>query len=347
MTTTKTDIWSSLLDSAKELHELKRELHGGYSASDEQEWESTFAVAETAVSLLRESPRFEGLEDRARSMLGHESAVPQATPDVDVRKNFDAYTVKLREDDPSLVTNIVVDAKGDIVARGQSQADEWEHSEEARAEQERLVRFANQANRAEAAQQLMSELLSRFETFGQLSDQYGSETMNELMQLQDAILNGGYVDYYDSSSRLLEVIGELPSADRWSLNVSVIDALIDAEHDPKMPEEIWLNYRRVFSGEEGSAVAIYNDIIGNNGKSENERATYLTSTAANWRVRPFEPGDLFELRSHGVKVAETKFSLDDLRYLTVADVRAAVKLGATATQDSLQSSGPGPDDTFH
>jgi hypothetical protein len=344
MTTMNTDIWSSLLDSAKELHELKRELHGGYSAKDEQEWESRFSVAETAVSLLRESPRFAGLEDRAREVLGQEPATLRARSSVeDVGHTFDAYTVKLRHDDPSIETSIVTDARGQIVARGHSQAYEWEHPEQAHAEQQRLVRFVDQANRAEAAQQFMSELLSGFETLGSIMDQYGSETMTELMYLQDAILNGGYVDYYANTSRLLEVVSELPSADRWTQNVSVVDALMDAAHDPKKPEEIWLNYRRVFSGEEGSAVVKYNDIIGSNGKTEAAREVYLASTAAGWRVRPFEPGDLFELRSHGVPVAQNRFSLEDVSYVAVADVREALKRHAAAQHEVPEPSGEGLD----
>lgn len=342
MTNTRTDIWSSLLNDARELRELKRELHGGYSADDEEAWAREFAVAEKAVSLLQESSRYAALEDRARALVAPEQGAPEAHSTARDEPTADAYTVKLRDDHPSLITNVVKNAEGKIVARGHPQSYEWEYPEDARAEQARLVEFTAQANRAEAAQEFMTELLHQFEVFGRIGDAYGQDTLIEVMYLQDAILNGTFHDYYGATSRLMEVIEQLPSAERWFKSVSVVDALMEAKHDPAKPEEIWVNYRRVFSGEEGAGVAMYNNLIDINGRHQAEYQAFMETMAAEWRLRPFEPGDLFELRSHGVLVAQNKFCRENVVYVDADDVNEALARAAVA-QSGRALTGSAPD----
>ncbi|WP_157131263.1 hypothetical protein [Burkholderia pseudomallei] len=71
------------------------------------------------------------------------------------------------------------------------------------------------------AQQFYAELMDSVDTLSSIADEHGSRTLADLMYLQNAIANGGFVDHFPSESSIGEVVKQLPSADRWMKYLSV------------------------------------------------------------------------------------------------------------------------------
>ena len=67
----------------------------------------------------------------------------------------------------------------------------------------------------EAATLFMEELLASVESLTELADMHGARTLADLVYLQQAILSGGFIDHYPGESKVLEVVKELPSHQRW------------------------------------------------------------------------------------------------------------------------------------
>jgi hypothetical protein len=57
-------------------------------------------------------------------------------------------------------------------------------------------------------------LLGSVETLGGIADAYGVDTLVDLMYLQSAILSDGFIG--DQETAIMNVVGELPSAERWA-----------------------------------------------------------------------------------------------------------------------------------
>ena len=102
-----------------------------------------------------------------------------------------------------------------------------------------------------------------------------------------------------------------------------------ASFDPNMPEEIWLNGEKMMSSTQALGV-IYNNIVGLNIEDVNEYSTYVAWVAAHWEVKPFEPGDRFEFRSHGVLIAQNRWRLDEAVAVRVTENTIRDALGRQA-----------------
>jgi hypothetical protein len=89
-----------------------------------------------------------------------------------------------------------------------------------------VVRFftieaLNLASGKQAASTFFKELLDSVESVTIIADMYGSRTLADLMYLQNAILNGGFIDHYPDESTVLEVIRSLPSGKQWSSAINM------------------------------------------------------------------------------------------------------------------------------
>lgn len=78
-----------------------------------------------------------------------------------------------------------------------------------------LEQIASALNGKAEATLFMQELLWSVETLAGIADEHGARTLADLMYLQDAILNGGFIDHYPDESSVLEVASALPSGERW------------------------------------------------------------------------------------------------------------------------------------
>ena len=67
----------------------------------------------------------------------------------------------------------------------------------------------------DAAVLFMQELLDSVDSLTELADIHGARTLADLVYLQQAILKGGFIDHYPGESKVLEVVKELPSHQRW------------------------------------------------------------------------------------------------------------------------------------
>lgn len=74
------------------------------------------------------------------------------------------------------------------------------------------------------------ELLDSVETLSGIAEEHGARTLADLMYLQNAILNGGFIDHYPEESKVLEIACALPSGERWSKFIKV-EYMLDAEKD--------------------------------------------------------------------------------------------------------------------
>jgi hypothetical protein len=83
------------------------------------------------------------------------------------------------------------------------------------------VERLNDASGKRIAGMFFQELLDSVETLGGIVDEHGSRTLADLMYLQNAILNGGFIDYYPGESKVLEIASALPSGDLWSRFIKV------------------------------------------------------------------------------------------------------------------------------
>lgn len=76
------------------------------------------------------------------------------------------------------------------------------------------------AANADWATKFMAELLASVETLTGIAEQYGPQTLADLMYLQNAILTGGEIDFHPDSSHVLDIVRGLPSRGRWVLYIN-------------------------------------------------------------------------------------------------------------------------------
>lgn len=72
------------------------------------------------------------------------------------------------------------------------------------------------AEAADAARLFMTELLESVETLTGIAEAHGPRTLADLMYLQGAILEGGFIDHYPDESAVAEIAAALPSGQRWA-----------------------------------------------------------------------------------------------------------------------------------
>jgi len=72
-----------------------------------------------------------------------------------------------------------------------------------------------------AAALFFQELLDSVETLAGIAEEHGSRTLADLMYLNNAILSGGFIDHYADESKVLEIVGALPSGEQWSKLIKV------------------------------------------------------------------------------------------------------------------------------
>lgn len=71
------------------------------------------------------------------------------------------------------------------------------------------------------AKLFMQELLDSVETLSGIADQFGAQTLADLIFLQNAILSGGFIDYYPGQSEVMNIARGLPSGEQWSKFIKV------------------------------------------------------------------------------------------------------------------------------
>lgn len=64
--------------------------------------------------------------------------------------------------------------------------------------------------------QFMTELLASVETLGGIAETYGHATLADVISLIQAINDAGTIDAPPEESSILELVGNLPSHDKWS-----------------------------------------------------------------------------------------------------------------------------------
>lgn len=69
---------------------------------------------------------------------------------------------------------------------------------------------------ADEATKFMKELLDSVETLGSIAEEYGVRTLSDLMYLQAAILEGGFIDHCWPESTVMEIVSSLPSGEIWT-----------------------------------------------------------------------------------------------------------------------------------
>lgn len=83
------------------------------------------------------------------------------------------------------------------------------------------------AERFDLGRQFMSELLDSVETLTGVGDEYGVQTLADLMYLHVAILADGFIDVYPHRSGVTQVIQSLPSASIWKQFVQLDEQVTD------------------------------------------------------------------------------------------------------------------------
>jgi len=68
---------------------------------------------------------------------------------------------------------------------------------------------------AEHAALFLKELLDSVETLTGIAEEHGPRTLADLVYLQAAILNDGFIDHYPGESRVPELVQRLPSGRLW------------------------------------------------------------------------------------------------------------------------------------
>jgi hypothetical protein len=73
------------------------------------------------------------------------------------------------------------------------------------------------------ARKFYEELVDTFESFGEVCEQFKVETLFDCFCLQNAILAGSTIDGPDerSSSRIVDLVGALPSASAWKTYITI------------------------------------------------------------------------------------------------------------------------------
>lgn len=85
----------------------------------------------------------------------------------------------------------------------------------------------------EGAKLFYEELMDAAESFGAIVEVHGQRTMADLFYLQNAILSGTGFDLWPNESQVLEVVRNLPSADRWASYMIPQERRIEAvQHIP-------------------------------------------------------------------------------------------------------------------
>lgn len=92
--------------------------------------------------------------------------------------------------------------------------------------EETVIRFfaverLDEVSGKRAAARYFHELLDSSETLTGIAVEHGSRTLADLMHLQNAILIGGFIDYYPDESKVLEIASALPSGEQWSEFIKV------------------------------------------------------------------------------------------------------------------------------
>ena len=59
------------------------------------------------------------------------------------------------------------------------------------------------------------ELMENVETLTCIADQHGARTLADVMYLQNAVLDGSFIELYPDESAVLKIVDELPSAAIW------------------------------------------------------------------------------------------------------------------------------------
>lgn len=68
---------------------------------------------------------------------------------------------------------------------------------------------------AKAAVKFMEELLASVETLSGIAVEHGAQTLADLMWVQNAILEGSFVEHIPGESKVLEIVSALPSRVTW------------------------------------------------------------------------------------------------------------------------------------
>ena len=83
------------------------------------------------------------------------------------------------------------------------------------------VERLNDLSGKQAATLFFQELLDSVDSLTGIADEHGSRTLADLMYLQNAILSGGFIDYYPDESKVLEIASALLSGNQWSTSIKV------------------------------------------------------------------------------------------------------------------------------
>lgn len=83
------------------------------------------------------------------------------------------------------------------------------------------------AERFDLGRQFMSELLDSVETLTGVADEYGAQTLADLMYLHGAILADGFIDVSPQGSAVTLVIESLPCASTWKQFVQLDELVTD------------------------------------------------------------------------------------------------------------------------
>lgn len=75
------------------------------------------------------------------------------------------------------------------------------------------------------AKQFFDELLDAHETLLDIGHTHGQRTLVDLFYLLSAIVQSSYVDWYPEESRILDVVQELPSAEKWMQFIKIESVL--------------------------------------------------------------------------------------------------------------------------
>lgn len=74
---------------------------------------------------------------------------------------------------------------------------------------------------SDLARQFMRELLGSVETLSGIAEEHGARTLADLMFLQQAILDDGFIDHYPGESKVLDIARSLPSGKQWEQFIEV------------------------------------------------------------------------------------------------------------------------------
>jgi len=82
----------------------------------------------------------------------------------------------------------------------------------------------SEANRnVTLANRFHEEMMGSYESIVELAEQYGPWTLADLFYLQNAILTESFIDDLGGDSKIVEVLGHLPSRDLWMTYVRLLD----------------------------------------------------------------------------------------------------------------------------